>query len=191
MHDILEGICQYDLGLILHQFIQVNKYFSLSELNNRIKGFNYGLNKNVPPEILRNHIKNKRVCMSASEMLCFVKHINLIINHLIPNDNALWSLLLQLRELIEILTSSKLYIYAEHILREKIGEYLNLLSCLFPGSLKPKHHFLIHYPRIFSISGPFWNISSLRFESKHREGKITSRVSINRINVCRTIATKH
>lgn len=31
----------------------------------------------------------------------------------------------------------------------------------------------------------------MRFESKHREGKITSRASVNRINVCRTIAIKH
>lgn len=141
MHDVLEDICQYDLGLILHKFIKVYKYFSLTELNNRVKGFNYGPNKNIPLEILTNHIKNKRLYMSASEMLCLVKHINLIIDHLIPNNNEFWSLLLQLRELIEILTSSKLYIYAEHILREKIGEYLKLLSTLFPGSLKPKHHF--------------------------------------------------
>lgn len=76
----------------------------------------------------------------------------MIINHLIPDNNKLWSLLLQLCELIEILTSSILYKYAEHILREKIDEYLKLLSILFPGSLKLKHHLLIHYPTIFSIS---------------------------------------
>lgn len=129
--------------------------------------------------------------MYVSTRNVMLRKTYLIIDHLIPNNNELWSLLLQLRELIEILCSSKLYMYAEYILQEKIGEYLKLLSTLFPGSLKPKHYFLIHYPRIFSISGPFWNISSLRFESKHREGKITSRASVNRINICRTIAIKH
>ncbi|KYN28513.1 hypothetical protein ALC57_02067 [Trachymyrmex cornetzi] len=191
MHDVLEGVCQYDLGLILHQFIKVDKYFSLTELNNRIKGFNYGPNKNKPPVILTNHIKNKHLCMTASEMLCFIRHINLIINHLIPTNNEYWSSLLQLRELVEILISSKFPIHAEHILREEIGEYLESLSTLFPGCLKHQHHFLIHYPRIFLMSDPFWNISSMRFESKHREGKITSRASINCINVCRTIAIKN
>ncbi|KYN00712.1 hypothetical protein ALC62_08504 [Cyphomyrmex costatus] len=191
MHDVLEGVCQYDLGLILHQFIKIDKYFSLTELNNRLKGFNYGPNKNKPPEMLTSHIKNKHLCMTASEMLCFVRHINLIINHLIPTKNEYWNLLLQLRELVEILISSKFHVHAEHILREKIGEYLESLFTLFPGCLKPKHHLLIHYPRILLISGLFWNISSMRFESKHHERKITSRASINRINVCHTIAIKN
>lgn len=56
MHDVLEGICQYDLGLILHALI-AKKFFTLEELNYRVKAFDYGLNKNKPPEILSSHIK--------------------------------------------------------------------------------------------------------------------------------------
>lgn len=57
--------------------------------------------------------------------------------------------------------------------------------------MKPKHHFLIHYPRVLSSAGPLGNFSSMRFERKHREGKISSHVAISRVNVCHTIAVKH
>ena len=39
--------------------------------------------------------------------------------------------------------------------------------------------------------GPLWNISCICLESIHRNGKVTSRESISRVNVCRTIASKH
>lgn len=58
-------------------------------------------------------------------------------------------------------------------------------------SLKPKHHFLVHYLSVILASGPRWNMSSMRFESKNRESKITSRVAISCVNVCRTIADKN
>lgn len=106
MHDVLEGICQYDLGLILHSFITVNKYFTLNELNHRIKAFNYGSNENKPPEILMNHLKQKRLMMSASEMRCLIRHLPLIIGTAVPIGNDIWDLLIQLREIVEIVMSS-------------------------------------------------------------------------------------
>lgn len=92
MHDVLEGICQYDLGLILHSFTKVDKFFTLDDLNHRIKAFKYGANRNKPPEILSNHIKQKRLMMSASEMQSLVRHLPLIIGHLVANGNDVWEL---------------------------------------------------------------------------------------------------
>lgn len=40
-HDVLEGICHYDLLAIFHQFIMVDKYFTLHQLNRRIEMFNF------------------------------------------------------------------------------------------------------------------------------------------------------
>ena len=56
--------------------------------------------------------------------------------------------------------------------------------------MKPKHHFLIHYSRIMKSIGPLLQISCMRNESKHRDGKVTSHVAICRKNVCDTIAIK-
>lgn len=166
MHDVLEGIRQYDLGLILHAHI-LEKLFTLEELNHRIKAFRYGENKNKPPEILNNHIKNCRLMMSASEMLSLVRHLPLILGHLVI-DEELWDLLLQLHEIVEILISTQFDVNALGVLEVKIAEYLESLTAIFPGSLKPKHHFLTHYPRVLPVAGPFWLMTSIRFESKQR-----------------------
>lgn len=42
MHDVLEGVCNYDLVPLLNNFILKFKYFTLDTLNNRIQCFNYG-----------------------------------------------------------------------------------------------------------------------------------------------------
>ena len=56
--------------------------------------------------------------------------------------------------------------------------------------MKRNHHFLIHYSRVMKAVGPLALISCIRFEGKHREGKVTSHVSICRKNSCRTIVIK-
>ncbi|XP_044578609.1 uncharacterized protein LOC123261159 [Cotesia glomerata] len=48
MHDILEGILEYDLGLILNYFIKEAKFFSLDNFNDRIESLYYG------PDEIRN-----------------------------------------------------------------------------------------------------------------------------------------
>lgn len=70
------------------------------------------------------------------------------------------------------------------LLGSLITDYLILQSELFPGSMTPKHNFLLHYERIMLLMGPLSHLSSIRYERKHEEGKICSRVAINRINVC-------
>lgn len=62
---------------------------------------------------------------------------------------------------------------------------------LYPNQLKPKHHFLLHYPRIMSEIGPLSKISSIRFEATHRIGKSTTKTSTSHVNFCRTIALKY
>jgi len=37
MHDMLEGVCNYDIGLMLKAMIFDLKYFSTDVLNNRIE----------------------------------------------------------------------------------------------------------------------------------------------------------
>lgn len=191
LHDILEGICQYDLGLILNYFIRHCKFFDLNELNHLVRGFDYGPHRNAPPEILASHIKKKRLMMSGAEMLCFVRHLLLIISHLVPHDNHAWELIIQLTKIVELAMSNVLSPHTYHISRQLIGDYLQCLTTMFPKCLRPKHHFLTHYPTVFSSSGPFSKMSGIRCEGKHRDAKMTAKTSLNRQNISRTIAIKH
>lgn len=131
--------------------------------------------------------------MSASEMLTLVRHLSLIIGHLVPEDDEVWQLFLSLHDIIIICTSFYLDSNAHFILRETITDYLEQLNNLFfiKNPMKPKHHFLLHYPDVLLLCGPLSRISTMRFEAEHREGKRTSSVSINRVNLCKTIAIKH
>ena len=49
-----------------------------------------------------------------------------------------------------------------------IQEYLESRKCLFPETtLKPKHHFMRHYPVLILKFGPLIRVWTMRFESKH------------------------
>lgn len=126
MHDILEGVCQYDLGQILYELMKKDKLFSLSEANNRIRGFDYDYEKNKPPEILELHIKNKRLMMTSFEMLCFVPYFAYIL--VLSLFTALY---LQLRDIVEIEVSSNLHITTPTQFRVQIIDYLQLFNTLF------------------------------------------------------------
>ncbi|KAL7291861.1 hypothetical protein TKK_0014423 [Trichogramma kaykai] len=192
-HDIFEGICRYDLALILNQYINVKKLFSLDDLNLRLRSYDYGKNYNInkPPEIAAKSLKNGCIIMSSAEMLCLVRNLNLMIGHWVPEDDQCWQLFLTLRELVNIVMSRDIHPRCFKALETTVFEYLSLLNDLFPGNFKPKHHFLIHYPRSMLMFGPLINICCLRFESKNREGKQASHNSSNRVNVNKTIAIKH
>ena len=60
MHDILEGVLQYECKEILKVFINEESYFTLDQLNERIKDFDYGYynDKNKPSPITLRTINN-------------------------------------------------------------------------------------------------------------------------------------
>lgn len=59
MHDLLEGVCNYDLGLILHDLIISKKLLTLDNLNFKIKFFQYLKNSIKLPTITCSQLNNK------------------------------------------------------------------------------------------------------------------------------------
>lgn len=179
MHDLTEGVHRYGMALIIKSLIDEN-YFSLDRLNSRIKYFKYNTSeKNIPPPINFQHLINKSLTMSASEMLCLVRNFVFIVGDLVE-DNPVWNYYLILLEITNILTSQTFSLglidYLKGLIEEHHQQYLNL----FQSKLKPKHHFLIHYPSIIKKIGPPIFISAFKYETKHKELKkvcqsITSR----------------
>jgi hypothetical protein len=49
MHDVFEGVTQYDLAKILDHYIYTKRYFTLSQFNDRILAFPYEQHENAPP----------------------------------------------------------------------------------------------------------------------------------------------
>lgn len=196
MHDILEGVCHYDFLMILKRFVVDMKYFTLKNLNFRMKTFNYsGLeSKNKPPLIEENFdfSNNIKFKMSASEMLCFTRYFGLFVGDLVPKADEGWQLYIILREIIDIIFSSSVCSQKVILLKVLITEHHEVyLSDIFKGRLKPKHHHMVHYPYIMSQVGPLKNLWSMRFESKHKESKTTANVTSSRRNITLTLSIKH
>ena len=77
-------------------------------------------------------------------------------------------------------------------LRVKIEKYLETRASLFPETpLRPKHHYLTHYPHHILQFGPLMRVWTLRFESRHSYFKKCAQHSQNFINICHTFAEHH
>ena len=59
MHDLLEGVLQYECKEMLSVFVYEIKYFTLQELNDKLKMFDYGYynDRNKPSPVTRQALK--------------------------------------------------------------------------------------------------------------------------------------
>lgn len=76
------------------------------------------------------------------------------------------------------------------MLRKTIQEHHEMYTTIFEIPLKPKHHFLTHYPNVIKHSGPPRYYACFRFESKHREIKAYTSSMNSRRNVVLSIGMK-
>lgn len=192
MHDLLEGVCVYEVSYILYHFIVQEQYFTLDTLNWRLKFFNFDSMSNRPPTISVSQLLKMSIKMSASEMLTFVLNAGLIFADLITNFNdKYWELFVLLRKILSItLQYTEVTESTADLLENLIDEHHTLYIDLFGETLKPKHHLMLHYPRIMKTVGPLRSLWSMRFEAKHHSLKQYAHVTNNRINLCYSIAVK-
>ena len=190
MHDLAEGVIPYAMGLIVSDLI-AKKFFTLHDLNNRIRMFNFGPEvTNKPPVITEENLKKKKVKMSASQSFCFVRHFGALVGDLIPNDNMSWNLYLTLMRVLDVALAKTVpkstCITFPVLVQELIHEYKRQGNVL-----KPKFHFLLHYAMVFKMCGPVSHLSCIRFEGKHRQLKQTAISNMSRVNLSYSVGIKH
>lgn len=192
LHDFLEGVCHYDICNIIINLIN-KKYFTLEELNTNIRYHNYGpfvKNKKIDPITVEN-LENVHLRTSGSEMQTLVVNLAFIIGHRVDRDCLEWKLYIVLRQILMIVTSKVVHKRAYQLLSTLVSEHHELYLQCFPYDLlKPKHHFMVHYPRTMQMVGPIGPISSMRFESYHKKYKNVANVITCRINLLETFAKK-
>lgn len=193
MHDLYQGICAYDMSLIINWMISSQK-LDLNTLNDRLQFFPYTYHDicNKPPIILEGHLKNEVFPMEASQVKCLTQVLSMAVGDLIEEGNEQWQVYLSLRDVMDILLSP--YILEGEIARLKclVREYFERRTTAFPNStLKPKHHFLTHYGRLIEIFGPLCRYACFRGESKHQKAKKRLHISGNYKNVPLSLAKRH
>lgn len=192
MHDIFEGVLRYDMALIIFMLVDEG-HFTVERLNSRIKYYTYDRSeKNICPGINKDHLSiDGCIIMSAAEMLCLTRNFAFIIGDLVPDDNIVWKFYLVVLELVDILTSTTFTKSTLEYLTSLIEDHNETYMNLSKQHLKPKFHFLIHYPRIILKLGPPVLLSCMRFEAKHKDLKSVSQKSFCRKNLPFTLAYRH
>lgn len=192
MHDLFEGICRYELALILFFLIFNEKHFTYTQFKERMQKYDSHSKskKNMTPLIKLEHLKNKKIVVSASEMIYLLNNLSFLVGDLVPTNSKTWKLYLSLRELVSLIMSPSFSDETIDRLERQIKTHHTSYKKLSEESLKPKHHHLLHYVRILKILGPLRLFSCMRFEGFHRDLKKIASSVTSRVNISLTIAKR-
>ncbi|OXA37745.1 hypothetical protein Fcan01_27535 [Folsomia candida] len=158
MHDLLEGVVPDLLNLMISLGIK-NKRFNLDKLNYRIESFDYGrhFRRSKPSQIKASVLKgDTKSGQNASQNLCLLVSLPLILGDLMPHDDPVWKLFLLLREICDIILS--------HIITKGGLIYLDSLISEFCCSIV----------QIGSLR-QYW---SMTYEARHKVFKTTAHTRV-------------
>ena len=113
------------------------KYFTLCELNARIRAFPYQEWENKPMIIKENNIKS-RLKMSSAESMTFMRNFGALIGDLVPECDEHWLLFLKLKCVLDIIMDLVCRLNSHKYLSILIREYLTMLNDLFKKKYKAK-----------------------------------------------------
>jgi len=191
MHDLLEGVVPFELALILKVLI-AKGYLSLEDLKHCISSWSYGsLDKgNKPVEIAASY--GESIKQNAGRTWCLLRLLPLMVGPKIPADDEHWNFFLSLKDIVEFVFAPRFALGHVLLLRTKIQDHIATFNLLFPDrALKPKQHFMLHYPRYLELYGPLRWYWCMRFEAKHYYFTRLTRVVNNYKNICYTLAQRH
>lgn len=121
-----------------------------------------------------------------------MRFLPLIIGHCVPEGDRTWELVLELKDLVELLSTPYFTPGLLCYLQAKISDHRQLLQTVFPENrLIPKHHFVEHYPHLIQKFGPPTECWTVRFEAKHSFFKKVVRDANNFKNILLTLASRH
>ena len=192
-HDIFEGF-NIDLLKNLIKHCLKEKHFSLDMLNATIQNFPYvGADRTNKPGLIYGLASSEvQIKQTASQSLCLVRLLPLMIGQHVPSNDVQWILFLRFLRCLDYILAPKLNKGEIQVMREEITSFLtDFFDTNKHLPVKPKAHFLIHYAMQYEMFGPLVNNMTLRYESKHCYMKSTMVNNKNYRNVCLSIAQQH
>ncbi|KAJ8257540.1 hypothetical protein GJAV_G00186690 [Gymnothorax javanicus] len=115
-----------------------------------------------------------------------------MIGALIPENELACLVLMDLKEIVELVVAPVHTDESILYLESKIIEHRHRYQELFPGvRLLPKHHYLEHYPQMIQFFGPLVAHWTMRFEAKHGFFKKIVKHTSSFKNIPLTLASKH
>lgn len=193
LHDFFEGVIPVELCLCLKELIRKG-FITFDGLNKRLKSFPYQYSDktNKPQQITKASFGTGRLSGNGHENWTLLRLLPLIIGSCVPELEPSWEILMDLKEIVEIVVSKTISEDRLAYLESKITDHRRLLLETFPQfKLKPKHHFIEHYAHLVRCFGPLIDLWTIRFESKHNFFKrVVHDVQCFK-NVLLTLSVKH
>lgn len=195
-HDFYEGVFSYDLQFYLEFLINKEKLLTQEQFNKRIKdALLSSRDSNNRPREFKTRKKNSKYEGNAGSLRVLGRIITTLLSDVLE-ESQVGALIVKLRDVSEIITAPKLTKYEiDNILHFTVMEYLDLrteaIENLGMGTMKPKHHFMSHYSKLYMMHGPLIHLWAMRMESKHQYMKNCVRTSKNFINPSKTCASRH
>lgn len=193
VHDLFEGVVPFELALCLSLLIQ-KKYFTLSTLNEAILSFKFKWSDktNRPHPVAVTFTAKKTVGGNAHENWSLIRFLPLLIGHNVPCEEPAWQVLTDLKDIVDLVVSPIQTEDSIAYLGFKISEHRIKFQEVFPHSeLKPKHHYLEHYPFLIRKFGPLVTLWTMRFEAKHSFFKRVARNIRCFKNVLLSLSQRH
>jgi hypothetical protein len=188
-HDLFEGVVDWDLTDIISELVAAN-WFTYESLQRHIRHFQCtGPDMNNKPS---EAVSEKKLSGHAVQNWTLVRLLPFILQDKIQDpSNEYWQLYLLLKKVVEYACSPE---FKESDLKdftELLNKYMTKRSELLKTQVKPKHHFLMHYPDLIRLLGPLIFLFTLRFESKHQFLKRIAKACKNFINLGFTLSYRH
>lgn len=193
LHDLFEGIVPVELSLCLKELIR-KEFISFDYLNSTIMSFPYmHYDKvNKPHKIPKSSFLRGTGWGNGHENWTLLRLLPLMIGSCVPENEPAWEILMDLKDITEIVVSTKFSETSLNYLESKIADHRSLLIQTFPDiRLRPKHHYLEHYPHLVRCFGPLVELWTMRFEAKHSFFKTVVHDVQNFKNILVTLASKH
>lgn len=189
-HDLFEGVCDYDLSLYLNYFLKKN-WFSIDSLNFLITDFKFlGNDALCKPTCFRE--KSKRLSGNACQNWALIRFLPVMLYNRVDTDDPVWKLVIMLKEIVEYVCAPQITLDQIAEMKLLINEYLEQRKSTFIDvPLRPKHHYLQHYPDLTAKFGPLIKLWTIRFESKHSYFKNVVAASKNFKNLTSMLSNKH
>ncbi|RXN13097.1 cadherin-related tumor suppressor-like protein [Labeo rohita] len=185
--------CRFCIGE-RSQIQEHEKEISLQELNHSIRCFPYKWSdkRNCPQPIAPNFNLRKTVGGNTQENWCLLRMMPLMIGDKVPEDEPAWEVLMTLKDVVELVMAPLHTDETIGYMQSKISEHRYRYFEVFPEEkVRPKLHFLEHYPWLTTVYGPLVHFWTMRFEAKHRFFKRIVRQTGCFRNILMTMARKH
>lgn len=193
LHDLLEGIVPMELALCIKEMIRL-KYFTLEYLNTKIASFPYQHTDKVdrPHALPKTFLSRGTIGGNGHENATLLRLLPLLVGSKVPEDDRVWAVLMELKDVVELALCPSFTNENLDYFRCKISEHRQTLLEVFPEvKLRPKHHYLEHYPALVKCFGPLLHLWTMRFEAKHRFFKRVVHDTQNFKNILKTMAVRH